>query len=85
MNLYLIFNLTMIEANERINRKHACFVDVALIGSKEDRNFIILRLQLILFFFFLLSENIILAASSRAQCTEHASISSVSDITESNH
>lgn len=78
----------MIEANERINRKHACFVDVALIGSKEDRNFITYYIAFAInfvFFFFLLSENIISAASSRAQCTEHASISSVSDITESNH
>lgn len=49
----------MIEANERINQKHACFVDVALIGSKEDRNFITYYIAFAInfvFFFLIIGE-----------------------------
>lgn len=49
----------MIETNERINRKHACFVDVALIGSKEDRNFITYYIAFVInfvFFFLIIGE-----------------------------
>lgn len=45
----------MIEANERIDRKHACFVDVALIGSKEDRNFITYYIAFAINFVFFFS------------------------------